>query len=680
MIKTKKSVLVCMIFLISLLAGFMVSGQGLGIQKGTCISLDAGDCQEGVRQADCREVGGKWYAEPAEEIEDCRLGCCFLGDGVIYTSKIDCDYQYSINDLSNPTTREKFRNDLTQEECYYTGGIQDEGACIYESGVKSLCKRTTREDCSTNLDGDFYDGKLCTSDESGIAIAECSPTKKVECYDYKAYFVDSCGQRGNIYDKDKETNEDYWEEIQNPDCVVDLDKGEFDSDCGYCDQESICSDYEGQNPSMPDNVCVSVNCNDDEFYERYGRHPKNGESWCSGTNSTFVPIERDPDQRGILVNSDSSKFSYVKNEMEIDNLRSELEDANKYNLPGSMYWIRSCNNGEVTTIECDPHRESICTESWNDIEELEYGYRDAVCEQNTWQGCFNIDNKEDCESSIMCKWLYGYRYYPQDIVTSPGDRNESYQGICLPMFAPGFDWNSSTGGGEMCGTVGDVLDVVLYQSGIFRNRDGFYEKQKDGDDKWPFTQTTKLCLENCHLIPFYGNYFVEEGGIDLYENIDTSSQIFDFWRGGKLGDNVGSNKYLISKQKGYYCHKPGEENKSKLGSIAGKDADCLSSSKDKAENMPVFLTHDEYLYYLQQRARSIGDCGYKSHAFSGYEGDRGLEILESNAQKVGQDRQIKEDKKEKNNLGKHVVYKGFDSAGYQAETYKNIPEGGSISV
>lgn len=642
-------------------------------KKGTCINTAAGKCEAGVGKAKCEsEKGAAWSDKDADEIKECKMGCCFMGDQTAYLSSIDCDKQYEKYGLSNPKDKDKWREDMDEEICIAYSGLSEEGACVFEQTLSINCKRATKEECDTQT-GKFYKDMLCTAQ----GLSDCSKTTKTTCYiDGKVYYLDTCGNKANVYDKTKYNDKDYWEKITESSCTVNLNGN---AECGNCDyySGSMCKEYKSGDLNMPKNpdnlknVCVNLGCRDKYFEATYGRKPEQGESWCVGTNGSFYPIEIDLNS-GVLLEKTTidSKHNNGKGKNQIIELKTGVD---KYNLPGSMYYTRSCWNGEVTTMECDPHRESICKEGIDtDVVGVANGYRVAYCYQNNYQLCLGQLNRDDCEASGNdCKWLFGYKL-TQEKVTTTEDRNPSEQGICLPMYAPGFNFWKQGGGAELCGA-GDVLDMVLFQSSIFSDRDEYYEKDKDGNDKWDLDKSSKVCLENCHLLPFYAWEFNNEVGVNLYdENPDKpkqgtsyESEIQKFWQGGSLSSNVGN--YQLSTQKGYYCHKAGEEDKSE-GSVKGNSANCLDND-EKRQELPVFYTHQEYIYYLQQRARSLGDCGYKSNAFATYSGDPNNEILTSNALKVGQKLQIKKD------LGNKVVYRGFNyDRGYQEDTYKKKPK------
>ena len=92
-----------------------------------------------------------------------------------------------------------------------------------------------------------------------------------------------------------------------------------------------------------------------------------------------------------------------------------------------------------------------------------------------------------------------------------------------------------------------------------------------------------------------------------------------------LGSSTPNDKELsdlyISERRGYYCD--GATGKVTQGetwlgtiwnSVSGDGATrgpiCADSASDRSD-IPLFLNHGLWVDYLQERARSIGDCGYK---------------------------------------------------------------------
>lgn len=76
------------------------------------------------------------------------------------------------------------------------------GACIIESQEKT-CIFEIKENC----EGNFNQGLLCTAEQLQTI---CGPTKNSLTIEGKKYFIDSCGNQANPYDKTQFTNKSYW--------------------------------------------------------------------------------------------------------------------------------------------------------------------------------------------------------------------------------------------------------------------------------------------------------------------------------------------------------------------------------------------------------------------------------------------------------------------------------------
>ena len=89
-------------------------------------------------------------------------------------------------------------------------------------------------------------------------------------------------------------------------------------------------------------------------------------------------------------------------------------------------------------------------------------------------------------------------------------------------------------------------------------------------------------------------------GIDLSETLDNT---------------------CLSDRKSHYCE-------GKTGPISGASPNCAGNPGDR-KIMPLFFRHDEWLLSIKDRARSMGDCGYKKGIFmQDFEGlDKDLESV-----------------------------------------------------
>ena len=592
---------------------------------GTCVDSAKGTCKENSYEVECTSGGGKWENKDKEDIVMCQEGCCIVGDSADLKTYVECkqlasDYGIDIN----------FREDVRSlNSCFDLGYATEKGACVYERNYATKCEFITKEDCQgiissspstgtrlgdlfggeeeseTIEKGTFNSGLLCTAP----GLSDCAVNSETTCYNKKVYFVDTCGQRANIYDSSMYTeNEnawtkemrDYWTYIQEPTCTV----SRADADCGNCEflaGGTTCGTYKRGEQGMPtqqplgDYVCKDLACyydvGDDGKEERY----EHGESVCAESEGTYfhIPqIDSEIEERGA-------------------SLRIELSDMIKYNLPGSRYYRLQCWNGEMKPYACKEYRNEIC-------EEIDLGeeYMEASCVINDYRGCFEIEHKEDCEDDFIdCKWVPGYRYDGE--VVDFEDREEE-QGSCVPLYTPGFDfWEPESDGHVLC-AASAVAEVAVYETHWKEKRTDF----KDVDTK----NAAQRCLENCYTIPGYGD------GLTL-------AQVKGYYDGEEL-NNV--KNYPISLRRGHYCHDKNDPDDLKLGStttLFKNRVDCASDNKKQRE-APLFYTHEQYLDSVKIRGKSLGDCGTKNN-FVGTSGQDGAELITVIFQELTQDGSIK---------------------------------------
>ena len=196
------------------------------------------------------------------------------------------------------------------------------------------------------------------------------------------------------------------------------------------------------------------------------------------------------------------------------------------------------------------------------------------------------------------RWVNGFRLDGKQ-VTNKENRNFESQGSCMPLFAQGLKFWNPEGENEsilaeesICNN-GTFAGGVVYELSWTRKRDKFKERPlclTSGSDRNYDATTT--CIGNCYLIPTYGKEN-EDGG---YFPVSTMISIH---QGGALGKKF--ENYCISDRKKYYCDGTGE--------VGGKDADCAKG--DNRNNLPVYFTHQEWIYSMEDRIRAFGDCGYK---------------------------------------------------------------------
>ena len=523
---------------------------------GTCVDVGEGICQENTPQKVCENTDGIWYAPSkevakkclndetrhAENLPQCQLGCCLLGDQAAFVTQTRCKSLSSLYGLETI-----FRSDLTNEfMCIASATSDEKGACVIEKAGERTCNMLTQGECramkSTSSDSEggvlfgdlinrdkdsgegidvsFHEGYLCSAD---VLATNCGPRGGTTCVEGEdqVYYLDTCGNLANIYDYSKRNDQDYWTYIKGVEESCGYGQSNANSrDCGNCDyySGSTCKSYRQTESSAArygDYVCSDLSC------EYKGEDFEHGEVWCAY------------------------------------NTRSGLE----LNLPGSEDFRLLCYNGEVTVEPCDPWRASICAES-----EIE-GFTYAVCRANEWQDCVQQETEEDClnDNKRDCKWVDGYSVLRDDsgyelVVNEDGElvkQHRDKDGVpddnrisatCVPRYSPGFNfWETESEAGQSGRTsesddicnIGTYYCAVKYEYGIFQDKDTIEEK----DEK-----KRKFCEENCKCVPGY----VEGDSNKCETGCESNSEFLESVQGicGSMGDCGVSVNYIGND--GYY--------------------------------------------------------------------------------------------------------------------------------
>lgn len=423
---------------------------------GTCINSIQGSCMPNTPQVVCNKEKGIWKSAAIEDLPECQLGCCLLGNQAAFVTLTECKKLSSEQGLETD-----YRRDIqTELECVASITTDEIGACVFEKEFQRTCMMVSQKDCDKikastysgeenveNIDKEtveFHKGYLCSAQELNTI---CGPRGGTICKDEQVYFLDTCGNPANIYDYDKINNNDYWTHIQEPPCD-DKNGNKNSKKCGACDyfSGSICktSTKTGNKPAYGNSICASLDCT----YN--GKTYLHGETWC------------------------------------VENSNAKLQNKN---LPGSRDFRFMCYNGEVTPEPCSEFRNEICVE--NEVN----SFSTAACVINKWQDCVNQTSKEDCTDTYArdCKWISGYSILKNADGKDVGKDEKNISGSCVPKYAPGFDfWAGEGYGPEVC-SVGSSVCVVKYEIGIFGSKKKL--AKKDWEDK------KKKCVENCQCIP-----------------------------------------------------------------------------------------------------------------------------------------------------------------------------------
>ena len=437
---------------------------------GTCYDSEEGICMGNTPQRVCNDNGGTWDERDVEEVPQCQLGCCVIADQAAFVSLVRCKRLSSFFGVEND-----YRTDITNEvSCIAEAQSQDVGACVYEEDFENVCEFTTRGDCDANevvevigngseVDAassgkTFYKDYLCSAEELNTACARQTTTT---CYQGDVYWVDSCGNRENVYSSDKTKSWNHGKVAEASEICAANDG--LDMDCGNCDYMlgSRCAEFEGiiGGPSDSDHYCQRTECVD-----RNGDARINGESWCV-----------------------------------IDEYSGDGRDR-----AGSRHYREICVDGDVKVEPCADFRNEICLEGSIETNGDDFGT--AACRVNRWQDCVMQSDEDDCLNIDRrdCKWMpsvlgmilggesqsdsvsYSNPSDNEPAFTNPnaapitgdsifgGDDNEEGEvttttnrpdGICVPNFPPGLAFWEEGSAKTICGQA-SARCVVVYEEGL----------------------------------------------------------------------------------------------------------------------------------------------------------------------------------------------------------------------
>ena len=374
----------------------------------TCYDGVEGVCIPRSPQEECIKRGGQVINDQNGNAPQCKLGCCILGKQSFLSTSQTCNRQASLLGIEK-----NFRADIQdQGVCWALGKVQDEGACVFEKDFEKTCKLINRGEC-LQLKGDFHQGLLCSNKELGT---NCKPQQTTRCIEGKdeVYWMDSCGNRENIYDVNKDKSYNSGKILSKTEsCSLKSGNDNFANQgrCGNCDYllGSSCS-VKIKNEKLSDNsqdfVCKDLRCKD-----KNGNIKESGESWC--VEQGAIGIEKGAG--GFLRGVDT---------------------------PGSRYFREYCINGEIKTEGCADYRNEICIENRAKLPNGKT-FSSSACRINPWQICFDLNTKvknknnangittEDrdnkCNENPNC--------FVKEVSIDKGFKFN----ICAPKYAPGFD-------------------------------------------------------------------------------------------------------------------------------------------------------------------------------------------------------------------------------------------------
>lgn len=441
---------------------------------GTCINSQEGTCMENTPQKVCDDNNGVWEDGEPNEIAQCGLGCCLVGDQAAYVTLTRCKRLASVYGLEID-----YRTDINNEmACIASATSEVKGACVYDEEFEKTCKFITKRECQGMGETEFHEGFLCSDEKLGT---NCGPSEKTTCIKGKdeVYFLDTCGNLANIYDASRQSDKSYWSKVIEYDESCGFGGGNKKSaTCGNCNYflGSTCKAYkrgESVKPNYGDYICKDLDC------EYNGVNYNHGETWCAGA-------------KGI------SKISVRET-----SIKSSGED-----LPGGRYTRMVCYNGEVSIEPCADFRSEIC------IESSIGDFSTAACRVNKWQNCLSQDEKIDCENEDRrdCSWI------------SDSDEISDKAIACVPKYAPGFNFWEDGDAESLCSTA-DKKCTIIYEKGLLGGKKCKENCECEDEDKWE-DKMNNICkaIGDCGVKKNYlGKWGYDSDKIANYVGIDTQT-------------------------------------------------------------------------------------------------------------------------------------------------------------
>jgi len=284
----------------------------------------------------------------------------------------------------------------------------------------------------------FYEDYLCSAEELNTACAKQTST---ECFEGKVYWIDSCGNRENVYSSDRDVS---WNRgrVADPLEVCEANDGS-NKNCGNCEYllGSRCAEWDGLlgigKPSGSDYYCQTTKCVD-----RAGDKRMNGESWC--------------------VN---------------DGIIGEGSDT-----VGSRYFKETCVDGEVLVEPCEDFRNEVCISG--SIETSVGDFGTAACVVNRWQDCVMQVEEDDCENIDKrdCIWTAA--------VTGMNIGSGTSQDGAYTNPTAGTAFSNPTAGGSFTGNVvAPITGKIL--GGLFGG-----DEEEEDEEETTTNRPAGICVPN----------------------------------------------------------------------------------------------------------------------------------------------------------------------------------------
>ena len=403
---------------------------------GTCYDSAQGLCNAGTPKSSCESAGGQWSLQQPVQ---CNRECCLISpDGNGHANQAKLSTQQQSNNIGKTSGAKVSWVPVDGEvECLKKATSQNEGACVLDLDLESNkynCKFITETDCMTK-GGQFYVSQLCTNPE---LKTKCEKTANTQCFNgkYGVYFIDSCGNKANVYDNNKLNDKNYWSTVVSikDGCSLGTSSNFLANQqrCGNCDYlaGSICgTPIQGKdNPAISGQyVCRDLSCIDEN-----GKKRKQGESWCAFDGA-----------------------------IGIDGANGTNEERS-VDVPGSRHYKKLCFDGEIRLEPCAEYRNGLCVESDTNVT----GVTRAFCKVNTASDC--ITQNEDAEKLAKCE-------ENSDCFLKHVEIQKFKFDVCAPKYPAGFELNNEpkdkSEGDE--GESSETICAVASQKCTYYEKKGF---------------------------------------------------------------------------------------------------------------------------------------------------------------------------------------------------------------
>jgi len=390
---------------------------------GTCVDFDEGSCSIAPKLL-CEKNNGKWHDNPNANIPECAKFCCSIGNTNVFVTERRCEVL-----ASRLGVEKKIKKEIKSElGCWLLGKMREEGACILgkEADGKNICKFLTREECDSKR-GEFYPGYLCSNPELNT---NCEKQKTAKCVEGKdeLYWIDSCGNRENIYDANKARSWNNGKVLKKEEsCLIGTMNNPFANrgSCGNCDYilGSICGE-KTENQKVSDET-INYVCRDLSCVDEWGNKRAHGESWCHYQSLT-----------GVDAKTNTSMDS-----------------------PGSRHFVMSCVNGEVRIQPCADYRTEVCREARVDIDGKKYSQ--ASCSVNLAFECIKYNRERGKTENEKKKFLEKCEENPDCFVKETKISDFFKFEVCAPKYPLGFNLETNPSVAQLsCGLATQKCKVM----------------------------------------------------------------------------------------------------------------------------------------------------------------------------------------------------------------------------